>query len=70
MPAATALAHAEPIRRGEIYTHQEARKRAGWGRAAWRSAIKGGLKVIRTAGRCYVSGDALCDYLQSLEGQG
>ena len=68
MANTTAYSTADPIRRGEIYPLKEAMRRCCWGRAAYRTATQNGLKTIHTSGRVFISGDALSDYLTSLEG--
>ncbi|MFT5093478.1 MAG: hypothetical protein ACKVII_26920 [Planctomycetales bacterium] len=50
---------------GCIYHVDELLTRLRWSRHAWRTARRNGLKVIRTAGRAYVSGDDVIAYLIS-----
>ena len=57
-----------PIKRGEIYPYKEALRRLGWGRAAYRKAVANGLKKVPVHGRVYLSGNAICDYIEGLEG--
>lgn len=48
---------------GCIYHVDELLLRMRWSRHAWRTARRHGLKVIYTAGRAYVCGDDLIEYL-------
>ena len=58
------------IRDGEVYDLPEFQRRSKLGRHAYRSAIRNGLKVIRTAGRVYVRGsDWLADAVNGRERQ-
>lgn len=56
----------QPIKNDEIYRRDDFLARVGWGIHAWRSAKRTGLKVIRTAGRCYVRGCDFNDYLDHI----
>lgn len=51
---------------GVIYTLEEFRRRIGWGLAAMRTARRNGLRVIYTAGRCYVRGDDALAYFDAI----
>jgi hypothetical protein len=50
---------------GCIYHVDELLRRLRWSRHAWRTARRNGLRVIRTAGRAYVSGDDVIAYLSN-----
>ena len=47
----------------EIYPLQEALRRLGIGRAAYRSAVRQGLRTIRRLGRTFVSGREIVRFL-------
>lgn len=53
------------IEPGCVYHIDELLRRLRWSRHAWRTAKRNGLRTIRTAGRCYVTGDAVIQYLSS-----
>jgi hypothetical protein len=55
------------IRADEVYQLDEFLRRAGIGRWAYRTALRNGLRVIRTAGRVYVRGS---DWFAYLDAQG
>lgn len=57
------------IESGRVYQLFEFMKLAGIGRHAFRTARDNGLRVIRTAGRCYVRGDDWFDYLDKVAEQ-
>lgn len=54
------------IERGQAYTLDEFKARAGWSQHAYRTAKRQGLKVVPTAGRVYITGDSFLDYLASI----
>lgn len=62
--AAATLTRSTPavIEAGCIYSVEEFRRRVGWGLHAMRTARRNGLRVIYTAGRCYVRGDDALAY--------
>lgn len=47
----------------ELYPLQEALRRLGIGRAAYRSAVRQGLRTIRRLGRTFVSGKEIIRFL-------
>lgn len=57
------------VRIGELYSLREAMARLGWGRDAFDSARKQGLKTIKKLGRVYVSGRAVIEFLDPPESQ-
>lgn len=54
------------ISKHEIYRLDEFLSRVGWSDAAWRTARRNGLQVIRTANRGYVDGSEFDRYLKTL----
>jgi hypothetical protein len=50
---------------GRLYTLSAACSRLKWGRAAYRSAVSQGLRVLRKCGRAYLSGTELIRFIES-----
>lgn len=51
------------IRLGECYSLTEGLRRLGWGRDAFDSAKRQGLKTIKRCGRVYLSGSDIIAFL-------
>ena len=60
----------EPIQVGSIYSRQQVVESLKWGRKAWTSAIKKGLKVHKHGNRYFISGSELIRFIESLDMQG
>jgi hypothetical protein len=57
------------INTAEIYPRDEFLDRMRWGKHAWRTACRNGLRVLRAGGRAYVLGSDLVEYLSLLNDQ-
>lgn len=53
------------IQSDSLYHIEEMMRRLRWGKHAYRSAKRKGLPVIHTAGRAYVRGQDVIEYLAS-----
>lgn len=57
------------INPAELYPRDEFLARMRWGKHAWRTALRNGLRVLRAGGRVYIMGSDLIEYLSLLNDQ-
>ena len=58
------------INTAEIYPRDEFLARMRWGKHAWRTAKRNGLRVLRAGGRVYVLGSDVAEYLSHMNDGG
>jgi len=66
-PTANAAGSVSP---GVLYRADEAKARMGWRDAAFRAAVRAGLKIYRSGKRLYVLGSDLIAFVTRAKGEG